>query len=621
MAKRIGCRTALAAAGNGGEPLARHQGTYAVETAGIAKNFGKTRALDGVDLAVPAGTVYGVLGPNGAGKTTLIRILATLLRPDAGTARVVGYDVVRQAGAVRERVSLTGQFASVDDDLTGIENIVFLGRLLGFSPKQARARAEELLEAFGLADAAGRLVRTYSGGMRRRIDIAASIVVTPELIFLDEPTTGLDPRSRNQVWDIVRALVGEGTTVLLTTQYLDEADQLAGRIAIVDHGRIIAEGTPGQLKASVGAGSLHVRVHDAVDRPRAEAVLARTLALPVELEPDPAALTVRVTDTERVAAALGELGRAGIPVTSFSLGQPSLDEVFLTLTGHRADDQDDDVSKEDATLKALSADPIRSALTNGARPRRASALSTSVTFGWRAMLKIKHVPEQLLDVTMFPVMFVLMFTYLFGGAIAGSTREYLQFLLPGILVQAVVLITIYTGHTLNKEVQKGVFDRVRTLPIWQPTALIGALLGDAARYTIASTVIITLGLVLGFRPGGGFVGVVLAVALVVLFAFSLSWIWTALGLVMRTPESLMNMSMTILFPLTFISNIFVDPSTMPGWLQSFVNVNPITHLSDAVRGLMAGEADGGDIVRVLAWCAGLVATLGPLTMYLYRNKK
>lgn len=275
----------------------------------------------------------------------------------------------------------------------------------------------------------------------------------------------------------------------------------------------------------------------------------------------------------------------------------------------------------DATLKALSADPIRTALTNGARPPRAGAFSTSITFGWKAMLKIKHVPEQLLDVTMFPVMFVLMFTYLFGGALAGSTREYLQFLLPGILVQAVILITIYTGHTLNKEVQKGVFDRVRTLPIWQPTVLIGALLGDAARYTIASTVIITLGLILGFRPEGGFVGVVLAVALVVLFAFSLSWIWTALGLVMRTPESLMNMSMTILFPLTFISNIFVDPATMPGWLQAFVDVNPISHLTDAARGLMAGEAAGGDIARVFAWCVALIATMGPVTMYLYRNKK
>ena len=219
---------------------------------GPGQAFGETRAVDGVDLAVPRGAVYGVLGPNGAGKTTTIRMLATLLRPDAGSARVLGHDVVKDADAVRGLVSLTGQLASVDEDLTGRENLLFLGRLLGFRSAQAGERADELLEAFDLVEAAGKLVKNYSGGMRRRLDIAASIVVTPQLMFLDEPTTGLDPRSRNQVWDIVRALVGQGTTVLLCTQYLDEADQLAGRIAVIDHGKVIAEGPPAQLKASVG---------------------------------------------------------------------------------------------------------------------------------------------------------------------------------------------------------------------------------------------------------------------------------------------------------------------------------------------------------------------------------
>src|SRR3712207_5836149 len=212
--------------------------TLAVETSGLVKAFGSTRAVDGVDLAVPSGVVYGVLGPNGAGKTTTIRILATLLRPDAGSARVLGHDVVGEADAVRGLVSLTGQLASVDEDLTGRENLILLGRLLGLGRRAAKPRADELLSAFGLADAGGRLVKHYSGGMRRRLDLAASIVVTPELMFLDEPTTGLDPRSRNQVWDIIRALVGEGTTILLCTQYLDEADQLADRIAVIDHGQI-----------------------------------------------------------------------------------------------------------------------------------------------------------------------------------------------------------------------------------------------------------------------------------------------------------------------------------------------------------------------------------------------
>jgi ABC-2 type transport system ATP-binding protein len=315
----------------------------AIETSGLVKVFGDNRAVDGIDLAVPAGSVYGVLGPNGAGKTTAVRMLATLLRPDGGEARVFGLDVVREADAVRSRVSLTGQYASVDEDLTGTENLVLLARLLGFRKPAARDRAAQLLDAFGLSDAADRQVKKFSGGMRRRIDIAASILNTPDLLFLDEPTTGLDPRSRNQVWDIVRVVVANGTTVLLTTQYLDEADQLAGRIAVIDHGKVIAEGTPGQLKASVGAGTVHVRLRDAEQRAAAERLMAAALQVTVQLDADPVALTARVggEGSERGAAeqasrALAALAEAGIVVDEFALGQPSLDEVFLALTDHPA---------------------------------------------------------------------------------------------------------------------------------------------------------------------------------------------------------------------------------------------------------------------------------------------
>ena len=312
----------------------------AIEASGLVKSFGGTRAVDGVDLAVRAGAVYGVLGPNGAGKTTTIRMLSTLLRPDAGSAQVLGRDIVTEANAVRGLVSLTGQMASVDEELTGRENLVLLGRLLGLKWRAAKDRAADLLDAFGLGDAAGRLVKHYSGGMRRRLDIAASIVVTREVMFLDEPTTGLDPRSRNQVWDIVRALAGEGTTILLCTQYLDEADRLADGIAVIDHGRVIAEGTPSQLKASIGSGALHVRLLDPDQRPKAEQLLARELS-GVALEPDPAALSAQCADGNRAAEAVAELSRAGVGVASFSLGQPSLDEVFLALTGRPAEDQAD----------------------------------------------------------------------------------------------------------------------------------------------------------------------------------------------------------------------------------------------------------------------------------------
>ena len=308
-----------------------------VEATGLIKHFGSTRAVDGVDLAVPAGTVYGVLGPNGAGKTTAVRMLATLQQPDGGSAKVLGHDIQREADAVRRLVSLTGQFASVDEDLTGTENLVLLGRLLGYSRPQARSRANELLTAFGLAEAADRQVKKYSGGMRRRIDIAASIVVTPEVLFLDEPTTGLDPRSRNQVWDIIRVLVAGGTTVLLTTQYLDEADQLADRIAVIDHGKVIAEGTSGELKASVGAGAVHIRLRDPEKRPDAVRRASEALGVPVHLEHDPVALSARVEDSDLVARAISELIASGIEVAEFSLGQPSLDEVFLALTGRPAE--------------------------------------------------------------------------------------------------------------------------------------------------------------------------------------------------------------------------------------------------------------------------------------------
>ena len=305
----------------------------AVQTESLVKKFGDTVAVDGVDLQIRRGGIYGMLGPNGAGKTTVIRMLATLLRPDAGQARVLGHDVFSEAKTIRERIALTGQFASLDEDLTGLENLVLLGRLMGLRTRSARRRGGELLEAFGLSDAAGRPVKKYSGGMRRRLDIAGSLIVTPDLMFLDEPTTGIDPRSRNQVWEIIRTLVDAGTTILLTTQYLEEADQLADRLAVIDKGTVIAEGTPGQLKAQVGSGALTVRMLDPASREDAAAVLAEVLGREIARESDPAALSTRLDEPAGAAAALTALAEADLAVETFALGQPSLDEVFLTLTG------------------------------------------------------------------------------------------------------------------------------------------------------------------------------------------------------------------------------------------------------------------------------------------------
>jgi oleandomycin transport system ATP-binding protein len=308
----------------------------AIETEGLTKNFGTLVAVDRVDLSARAGTVLGVLGPNGAGKTTIVRMLATLSDPTAGTARVGGYDIVRDAPRVRGLIGLTGQFAGVDELLTGEENLRFIGRLLGMPARDARARARELLAQFNLSDAADKAAKTYSGGMRRRLDLAASLVGRPRILFLDEPTTGLDPRARGELWGLVRSLVADGTTVLLTTQYLEEADQLADDIVVIDHGTVIATGTPTQLKAKVGGQSLRIQPEDPAQLEALGALVAERFP---ELEPltEGGAITVGVNDDAIMPALAAELRERGIALTEFHLGLSSLDEVFLTLTGRRAE--------------------------------------------------------------------------------------------------------------------------------------------------------------------------------------------------------------------------------------------------------------------------------------------
>jgi ABC-2 type transport system ATP-binding protein len=312
------------------------QSATAVETTRLRKSYGDVHALRGVDLHVETGSVFGLLGPNGAGKTTAVRILTTLLRQDDGTARVAGFDVVRDAAKVRERIGLAGQYAAVDENLTGFENLEMVGRLYHLSRGLPRARARELLSSFDLSDAADRLVRTYSGGMRRRLDLAAALVAKPPVLFLDEPTTGLDIRSRIELWDAIEALVSEGTTVLLTTQYLDEADRLADRIAVIDQGLVIAEGTPHELKSQVGGERLDIHLCDDQRGDEAVAALASIASDRPFLEDG----SVRVPVAERrgtIADAVRRLDDAGIAIDDISVSSPTLDDVFLNLTGHAAE--------------------------------------------------------------------------------------------------------------------------------------------------------------------------------------------------------------------------------------------------------------------------------------------
>ncbi|GGG53647.1 ATP-binding cassette domain-containing protein [Paenibacillus radicis (ex Gao et al. 2016)] len=327
-----------------------NNGDWAVEAHGLVKVFGDNRAVDGVDLNVKAGSIYGVLGPNGAGKTTTIRMLATLLRPDAGKAKIFGHDVEKESQIVRQLIGVTGQYASVDESLSATENLVIFSRLLGLGRAEAKRKAADLLEEFGLSEAAKRPLRNFSGGMRRRLDLASSLIAQPPLIFLDEPTTGLDPRTRSQMWDTIRRLVRTGSTVLLTTQYLEEADQLADRIAVIDRGIVVAEGTVDELKSSVGTSSLHLSVQHPLHIEKARQIVEQVLQIQSVVSPEAGKITAPMANADLVTDLLIALRAAGIPLAEMSVQKPTLDEVFLSITGHGASDAPASREKEEATV-------------------------------------------------------------------------------------------------------------------------------------------------------------------------------------------------------------------------------------------------------------------------------
>lgn len=328
---------------------------WAVEARGLVKVFGNNRAVDGVDLNVRAGTVYGVLGPNGAGKTTTISMLATLLRADEGEATIFGHDIKREQHIVRQLIGVTAQFASVDETLSANENLMIFSRLLGLSRRDAHRKTTELLEEFGLSEAAKRPLKKFSGGMRRRLDLAASLIAQPPLIFLDEPTTGLDPRTRTQMWNTIRRLVATGSTVLLTTQYLDEADQLADRIAVIDRGLVVAEGTSDDLKASIGESSLHLRVENRSDVESARSIIAQVLSADAVVSPEGERLTAPMRDADTVTDLLVAFREHGIRLSEMSVQKPTLDEVFLALTGRGVDETDTTTDTSTFTKEEVSA--------------------------------------------------------------------------------------------------------------------------------------------------------------------------------------------------------------------------------------------------------------------------
>jgi ABC-2 type transport system ATP-binding protein len=607
----------------------------AVRVEGVVKRFGATVALDGAGLEIPAGMIFGLLGPNGAGKTTLVRILATLLTPDAGRAEVFGLDVAEEPAAVRELIGLTGQFAAVDELLTGRENLEMFGRLFKLSREQAHRRAGELLERFELAQAADRPARTYSGGMRRRLDIASSLLTRPQVLFLDEPTTGLDPRSRNEIWAIVRELQREGTTLLLTTQYLEEADQLADRIAVIDRGKVIAEGTGNELKDRVGGQILEVELSSAGQRDRAQTVLAEVGCGDPQPDERPDRLTLPAprNGLQLVEEAAAGLRRAQIGVSDIGLRRPTLDDVFLKLTGAPPEEDGDrpglrtrrrprprprprqpapDVPAPHRPVLRLRRPPpqaVRSAITD-----------TAVVTG-RNLRHFIRQPDLLVFSTIQPVIFVLLFVYVFGGAIGRSLPHgatYVDFLLPGIFVQSVTFGASQTAVGLKEDLTHGVVDRFRSMPMARSAVLAGRTAADLVRNILVIGLMIAVGYLVGFRFLGGVAAAVGCIAVVAAFGLALSWIFAFVALTVRGAETAQTAGFVVIFPLVFASSVFVPVSTFPDWLQAFAKINPVTVTADAARSF-ALYGTPASLGAAAAWIGGLLLVFIPLSVSRYRR--
>jgi ABC transporter DrrB family efflux protein len=613
----------------------------AVHVEGVVKRFRTTTALAGVDLDIEEATVFGLLGPNGAGKTTLVRVLATLLSPDAGRAEVFGRDVVQDAAGVRELLGLTGQFAAVDEMLTGRENLQMFGRLFDLSAADARGRANELLERFDLSDAADRPARTYSGGMRRRLDLASSLLTRPRVLFLDEPTTGLDPRSRNEIWSVVRELVRGGTTLLLTTQYLEEADQLAEQIAVIDHGRVIAQGTGSELKDRVGGQILEVELVSAAQRDQARAALSGIGCG----EPEPGDRLAQLTlpaprdGLEMIEDAASALRRAQIGVSDLGLRRPTLDDVFLQLTGASppsengaaaevalGDGRPNPTSRGVAAGRARPA--VRPAVRRPSRWRRLSPrelrgdLTDARVVSVRNLRHFVRQPDLLVFSTIQPIMFVLLFTYVFGGAISHSLPRgvsYIDYLLPGILVQSVTFRASQTAVGLSDDLKLGVIDRFRSMPMARSAVLVGRTAADFVRNVLIIVLMIIVGYIIGFRFQAGVAQALACMALVSAFGLALSWIFAFVALTVRGAEAAQTAGFVVLFPLVFASSVFVPVSTLPSWLQAIAKVSPVTLTANAARSLALVPGIPSSLGGAIAWIAGLLAVFIPLSVWRYRR--
>ena len=553
---------------------------------GVCKSFGDLVVLHGIDLDVAAGTVFALLGPNGAGKTTAVHILATLLAPDAGEIRIAGFDPATDADAVRRSIGLTGQFSAVDNLLTGEENLILMADLRHLGRRDGRRRAAELLARFDLVDAARRPAATYSGGMRRRLDLAMTLVGEPRVIFLDEPTTGLDPRSRRGMWAIIRSLVADGVTVFLTTQYLDEADHLADRIAVLDAGRLVAEGTSDELKRLVPGGHVRLRLPDAV----------------------------------ALESAARALDGAALDHQALTLQIPSDGGVRAPALGPRPARGPQDRGRRALGPHTRSRRRVPGAHRSGGQPERRCAMSAmpyvvtdSATMLRRNLRHALRYPSMTVSTVLTPVLFLLLFNYVLGptlgagiGATDGDATRYVDYLAPGILVMAAASAAVSTAVGVSVDMTEGIVDRFRAMAVSGASLLTGHVVGSMIRTLLASAVVVAVGVAIGFRPTSDPARWAAALGLFALLALSLTWIAVALGLLADTPETASNLPLPLaLLPL--IGSGFVPTDSMPAGLRQFAEYQPFTPIIDTVRALLLGGPLGGTAALAVAWCMAMTA--------------
>ena len=576
----------------------------AVVVAGVRKSFGETTVLDGVDLTVTEGTIFALLGPNGAGKTTIVRILSTLIRADSGDAQVAGHDVADDQDGVRSSIGVTGQFSAVDELLTGRENLQLMADLNHLGRAAGRARVAELLDRFDLAEAAGKPASTYSGGMRRRLDLAMTLIGSPRVIFLDEPTTGLDPRARRQMWDDIRNLAAGGVTILLTTQYLDEADELADRIAVLDHGRIVAEGTPDELKRRTPGGHIRLRLAD----PQA---LARGR------RPVPG------RDARR-----GATHAPGVRERRYPIAPPR-----ARAARRRADRGSGALHPQRRPRRrVLRRDRPNDPRTGGSvMSTLAYTVSDSTTMFRRNLRRLRRYPSLTLLLIGMPIVFLLLFVYVFGGQLghglgnqylAGHSGRagYLNYVTPGILLMTVAAAVQGTAIVVAMDMTGGIIDRFRTMAIARSAVLTGHVLASLIQALLSVGIVLGVAVALGFRPEAGVLDWLAAIGLVTLFAFALIWLATALGLAAKSVETASNTPMFLTF-LPFLGSGFVLVASLPAGLRQFAHYQPFTPTTETLRGLLTGTPIGTNAVVAVGWCVAIALGSYLWARHLYATRR